>query len=108
MDCEISAELTNANQTLPLAKLGENKFRIDSKSWFLPTQVQLWAQPVYPSLHTDQQVLMIAFRWSQHAESIGNLFEVRANLKCDQHYVYSDPHLATQDIPVCPLNQASR
>ena len=35
MDCEISAELTNANQTLPLAKLGENKFRIDSKSWFL-------------------------------------------------------------------------
>ena len=36
MDCEISAELTNANQTLPLAKLGENKFRIDSKSWFLP------------------------------------------------------------------------
>ena len=35
MDCEISAVLTNANQTLPLAKLGENKFRIDSKSWFL-------------------------------------------------------------------------
>ena len=35
MDCEISAELTNANQTLPLAKLGGNKFRIASKSWFL-------------------------------------------------------------------------
>ena len=45
---------------------------------------------------------MIAFRWSQHAESIGNLFEVRANLKCDQHYVYSDPHLATQDILYVP------
>ena len=69
---------------------------------FLPTQVQLWAQPVYPSLHTDQQVLMIAFRWSQHVESINNLFEVRANLKCDQHFVYSDPHLATQDILYVP------
>ena len=35
MDCEISAVLTNANQTLPLAQLGETKFRISSKSWFL-------------------------------------------------------------------------
>ena len=35
MDCEISAVLTNANQITPLAKLEENKFRIDSKSWFL-------------------------------------------------------------------------
>ena len=35
MDCEISAVLTSTNQALPLAKLGENKFRIDSKSWFL-------------------------------------------------------------------------
>lgn len=69
---------------------------------FLPTQVQLWAQPVYPNLQTDQQVLMIAFRWSQHSESVVNLFEVRANLKCDQHYVYSDPHLATQDILYVP------
>lgn len=69
---------------------------------FLPTQVQLWAQPVYPNLQTDQQVLMIAFRWSQHAESINNLFSVRANLKCDQHFVYSDPHLATQDILYVP------
>ena len=69
---------------------------------FLATQVQLWAQPVYPNLQTDQQVLMIAFRWSQHAESINNLFEVRANLKCDQHFVYSDPHLATQDILYVP------
>ena len=34
MDCEISAVLTNANQTPPLAKLGEKKFRISSKSWF--------------------------------------------------------------------------
>ena len=42
MDCEISAVLTNANQTLPLAKLGENKFRIDSKSWFLTYQVPCW------------------------------------------------------------------
>ena len=35
MDCEISAVLTNANQTLPLAQLEETKFRISSKSWFL-------------------------------------------------------------------------
>ena len=34
MDCEISAVLTNANQTSPL-QLGETKFRITSKSWFL-------------------------------------------------------------------------
>ena len=61
-----------------------------------------FGRSLFTSLHTDQQVLMIAFRWSQHAESIGNLFEVRANLKCDQHYVYSDPHLATQDILYVP------
>ena len=35
MDCEISAVLTNANQTTPLAQLGETKFRVSSKSWFL-------------------------------------------------------------------------
>ena len=35
MDCEISAVLTNANETTPLAQLGETKFRISSKSWFL-------------------------------------------------------------------------
>ena len=34
MDCEISAVLTNANQTSPL-QLEETKFRISSKSWFL-------------------------------------------------------------------------
>jgi len=35
MDCEISAELTTAKCDPLLAKLGENKFRIDAKSWFL-------------------------------------------------------------------------
>ena len=39
MDCEISAVLTNANQITPLAKLEENKFRIDSKSW---SQTHIW------------------------------------------------------------------
>lgn len=72
---------------------------------FLASQVQLWAQPVYPDLRTDQQVLMIAFRWSGDASSTVNLFDVRCNLKCDQHYVYSDPHLATQELVYAPLTQ---
>ena len=32
-----------------------------------------------------------------------NPFDVRCNLKCDQHFVYSDPHLATQDLTYAPL-----
>ena len=70
---------------------------------FLPTQVQLWSQPVYPDLRTDQQVLMIAFRWCGDVAANANPFDVRCNLKCDQHFVYSDPHLATQDLTYAPL-----
>lgn len=72
---------------------------------FLPTQVQLWAQPVYPNLETDQQVLLIAFRWSQAPEVEPNAFNVRCNLICDQHFVYSDPHMATQELVYAPLTQ---
>ena len=70
---------------------------------FLPSQVQLWAQPVYPDLRTDQQVLLIAFRWCGDVAANANPFDVRCNLKCDQHFVYSDPHLATQDLTYAPL-----
>ena len=60
------------------------------------------ANQITPLAKLEENKFRIAFRWSQHAESIGNLFEVRANLKCDQHFVYSDPHLATQDILYVP------
>lgn len=71
----------------------------------LPTQVQVWSQPVYPDPRQDQQVLLIAFRWAQTVESEVNKFDIRCNLKCDQHFVYSDPHMATQDLLYSPDTQ---
>jgi len=72
---------------------------------FLPTQLQVWSQPVYPSAEQDQQVLLIAFRWAQTEAGQPNVFDIRANLKCDQHYVYSDPHMSTQDLLYAPDTQ---
>lgn len=71
----------------------------------LATQVQVWSQPVYPDPRQDQQVLLIAFRWAQTPESDVNRFDIRCNLRCDQHFVYSDPHMATQDLLYAPDTQ---
>ena len=55
-----------------------------------PDVLQLWAQPSYDNLNAeDQQVLLVAFRWTSNYPD--NTFLIRANLKCDQHWVYSDP-----------------
>ena len=44
MDCEISAELTNANQTLPLAKLGGTSSGLLLNPGSLPTHSARWAR----------------------------------------------------------------
>jgi len=62
----------------------------------------LWAQPNYNNLdRDDQQVLLVAFRWTS-SQGADNTFKIRANLKCDQHWVYSDPHVASQTLVYNP------
>lgn len=66
-----------------------------------PDVLQLWAQPSYDNLNIeDQQVLLVAFRWTSNSPD--NTFLIRANLKCDQHWVYSDPHTPAQNLVYDP------
>jgi len=61
----------------------------------------LWARPNYTPLDGhDQQVLLVAFRWVTNY--FENQFTIRANLKCDQHWVYSDPHVPAQNLVYNP------
>jgi hypothetical protein len=66
---------------------------------------QSLAVPTYASVTNlnDQQVLLIAFRWFQNLSSNPgtinpNKPNVRCNVRCDQHWIYSDPFLNHQDI----------
>ena len=43
---------------------------------------------------------LVAFRWTSNYPD--NTFLIRANLKCDQHWVYSDPHTPAQNLVYDP------
>lgn len=85
---------------------GKSRIRntFDTDSGLIPaTRGPLYAIPDYSSISTtdDQNVCLIAFRYFGGDNS--NPFRIRANLKLDQHWIYSDLRNAAQDLTYDPV-----